>query len=76
MATRQKKTKVDPEQYDVFIRIVRVKVPESLHAAYQLERITVSGDKVTSRVLTGQPDTRVMTLSKGSEKLDPESDLL
>lgn len=56
-----------------FVRLVRVRVPNSHHAAYQIEKIVASGDKVLTRGLIGNPDTLEMILAKTSEALDPES---
>lgn len=70
---RSKKASVITETPASFIRLARVHVPNSHHAAYQIEQVTLVGNTVTERKYLFHPDTLVMTLAKLSEAVDPES---
>lgn len=76
--SKEKSKKAEPtksvdETVHAFIRIARVKVPNSHHAAYQIEKVAVCGERVIHRAFYGNPDMLEMILAKVQEALDPES---
>lgn len=71
MAKAAKKSSLGGEQF--FIRLARRKVENSHYPAYQLEKITVSGDEVIKREWLYQPDMLQSVLAHADEALDPES---
>lgn len=72
MRERSKKAPSTSKDHE-YIRLVRIKIRNSHHPAYQIERIKVSDDKVTGRELLDRPDTLEMVLAKSNEALDPEA---
>lgn len=72
MKERSKKAPL-PEHLpmETFVRLVRVKIPNSYLPAYQAERIQVQGDRVVKRELLFTPDMPEIILGKIRLMNDP-----
>lgn len=62
-----------PGEICEFIRLARVQIPNSHHAAYQIEKVAIANGILIHRAFYGQPDVLEMTLAKVQDALDPES---